>query len=140
MAMDHGHGHDTNLELQTRHDELEIKIRTWKRTSQNDPFWAASKSLAARLSAKTGNEVIVGFNEFCGPSVEEALDEAVSNGAIDVIVITPMMTPGGEHSEEDIPDAIDDAKEKHPHVRFRYAWPFEESAVASFLAKQLSNH
>ena len=140
MAMDHGHGHDTNLELQTRHNELEVKIRTWKRTSQNDPFWAASQSLSAALSRKTGYEVLVGFNEFCGPTVEEALGEAVSKGATEVIVITPMNTPGGKHSEVDIPEAIERAKEKHPDVTFRYSWPFKETAVASFLAEQLSNH
>jgi hypothetical protein len=27
-----------------------------------------------------------------------------------VIVVTPMMTPGGEHSEEDFPEAISSAK------------------------------
>ncbi len=121
MAMDHGHGHDTNLELQTRHNELEVKIRTWKRTFQNDPFWAASQSLSIALTRKTGYDVIVGFNEFCGPSVEEALAEAVNKGATEVIVITPMMTPGGEHSEVDIPEAIERAKEKHPNVTFSYA-------------------
>ncbi len=92
------------------------------------------------MSSKTGYEVVVGFNEFCGPSVEEALGEAVSKGATEVIVITPMMTPGGEHSEVDIPEAIERVKEKHPDVTFRYAWPFKETAVTSFLAEQLSNH
>ncbi len=140
MAMEHGHGHDTNLELKARHDELDSKIRKWNRTSQNDPFWAASQSLSAALSSRTSYEVIVGFNEFSGPSVEEALSEAVSKGATEVIVITPMMTPGGEHSEVDIPEAIERVKEKHPDVTFRYAWPFKETAVASFLAEQLSNH
>lgn len=140
MAMDHSHGHDANLELKARHDELDKKIRKWKRTSQNDPFWAASQSLSVTLSRITGNAVTVGFNEFCGPSVEEALDEAVSRGGNEIIVITPMMTPGGEHSEVDIPGAIERARKKHPHVTIRYAWPFNEIAVATFLAEQLSNH
>ncbi len=140
MAMDHSHGHDVNLELKARHDELDEKIRRWKRTSQNDPFWAASQSLSVTLSRITGNAVTVGFNEFCGPSVEEALDEAVSRGGNEIIVITPMMTPGGEHSEVDIPGAIERARKKHSHVTIRYAWPFNEIAVATFLAEQLSNH
>ncbi|MFW9787182.1 MAG: sirohydrochlorin chelatase [Candidatus Thorarchaeota archaeon] len=123
-----------------KHDELEKKIREWPRTAENDPFWDASHKLAEELGRITGHDVIVGFNEFCSPSIDEALEEAIGSGADDIIVITPMMTPGGEHSEDDIPQSIERMRERHTHVSIRYAWPFDRTAVASFLAEQLSNH
>ncbi|MFW9964120.1 MAG: sirohydrochlorin chelatase [Candidatus Sifarchaeia archaeon] len=123
-----------------KHDELDSKIRKWRRTPENDPFWDASYRLAEELSRITGKDVFVAFNEFCIPTIDDALEEIVVSGANDIIVITPMMTPGGEHSEIDIPKAIQKAQERHSRVSFRYAWPFELSAVAAFLAEQLSNH
>lgn len=139
MALEHG-GDGFPQAMHHKHDAMDEKIRQWPRTADNDPFWDASHKLAEELSRVTGNDVVVGFNEFCSPSIEDALETAVSSGADDIIVITPMMTPGGEHSEVDIPDSLARAKELHPHVTFRYAWPFDLGAVASFLAEQISNH
>lgn len=139
MALEHG-AEGFPQAMHHKHDELDSKIRQWPRTAENDPFWEASHKLAEELSKVTGNDVVVGFNEFCSPSIEESLEKAVMSGADDVVVITPMMTPGGEHSENDIPQSIARAKERHPHVSFRYAWPFELATVASFLAEQISNH
>lgn len=126
--------------MHQRYDELHEKMRDWPRTPENDPFWDASQRLAEELSRITGNDVIVGFNEFCGPSVDEALESGVQAGSNEIIVITPMMTPGGEHSTVDIPESIKLAQERHPSVSFHYAWPFDRTAVATFLAEQLSNH
>jgi sirohydrochlorin cobaltochelatase len=113
-------------------------MRRWPRTPENDPFHAGSHRLAERLRRATGLEVIVAFNEFCGPSVEEALGQAASNGAGRIVAITPMMTPGGEHSEVDIPNAIERARRNHPQVEFAYAWPFDEEEIAGFLAAQVN--
>jgi sirohydrochlorin cobaltochelatase len=55
--------------------------------------------LAAQLAQARGLEVLVGFNEFCAPSLDEAFAQAVAQGAQRVVVITPMMTRGGEHAE-----------------------------------------
>ncbi len=73
--------------LQSRHDEPEDQMRAWPRTPQNDPFHAGSFELAAQLEQALGCEVVVGFNEFCGPSLDEALDTAVALGAEQVAVI-----------------------------------------------------
>ncbi len=126
--------------MRHKHDEMDDKIRQWPRNAENDPFWDASHKLAEELNRITGHDVIVGFNEFCSPRIDEALENAVVSGADEITVITPMMTPGGEHSEIDIPEAIERAQERHPTISFRYVWPFELSAVASFLAEQLSQH
>ena len=123
--------------IERYHARLDAKIRAWPRTAENDPFHTASQKLAARLSQETGCEVIVGYNEFCAPSLDEALDQAATQETERVIVVTPMMTPGGEHAEEDIPAAIQRAQKLHPAIKFIYAWPFEVEDVARFLAAQM---
>jgi sirohydrochlorin cobaltochelatase len=123
--------------LERRYAELDAKMRAWPRSSDNDPFYAASHELAERLDQATKCEVIVGFNEFCAPALGAALDEAVRRGADRVMVITPMMTRGGEHATVDIPEAIQHAQDRHPAVPMTYVWPFEVSEVARFLAEQI---
>jgi sirohydrochlorin cobaltochelatase len=125
--------------LQRRHDELEAKMRSWPRTPENDLFHAASLQLAEHLGKATGLPVIVGFNEFCAPALDEALDQAASS-ASHVVVVTPMMTRGGTHAEADIPREIDAARARHPTVRFTYAWPFPMPDIAGFLAGQIQRH
>jgi sirohydrochlorin cobaltochelatase len=119
-----------------RYEELETKIRYWPRTEDNDPYHAASLELGRALSDAAGCEVLVGFNEFCAPGLDETLDRAAGSGAGTVLVVTPMMTQGGEHSERDIPSAISRARERHPGRRIVYAWPFPIADVAGFLAGQ----
>lgn len=121
--------------LERRHDELHARMRAWPRTARNDPFWAASLELAQALAEAAGLEVMVGFGEFCGPSLDEALDQAVAKSSR-VVVVTPMMTRGGEHAEQDIPEAIRRAEGRHPACSFEYAWPFQVSEIARFLAAQ----
>jgi sirohydrochlorin cobaltochelatase len=123
--------------LEKRQHGLDARIRAWPRTAQNDPFWAGSQKLAEHLQQTTGWEVIVGFNEFCAPTLDDALDQAAAQ-ADNVIVVTPMMTRGGEHSEVEIPDSVKRAQERHPTVAFKYAWPLDVSAIAQFLAEQIA--
>ncbi|MFP4642437.1 MAG: hypothetical protein ACLFPU_09730, partial [Dehalococcoidia bacterium] len=66
-------GTDTPESNQGRYALLEAKMRNWPRNEHNDPFYTASQELAARLGKVSGYEVIVGYNEFCAPSIDEAL-------------------------------------------------------------------
>lgn len=125
--------------LEERYAELERKMRLWPRTPQNDRFWAGSQVLAQALEAAAGLKVILGFNEFCAPSLDEALDQGAAQ-AERLLVLTPMMTRGGEHAEKDIPQAVQRARERHPQVVFHYLWPFETADVAAFLAAQAKKH
>jgi sirohydrochlorin cobaltochelatase len=120
-----------------RYAELDARIRNWPRTAGNDPFYAGSQAMADQLRKATGKEVIVGFNEFCGPSIDEALEQAVARKVAKVIIITPMMTPGGGHSEIEIPALAKRARDRHPDISIVYAWPFNLSKVAQFLAEQI---
>ncbi|NKE72567.1 hypothetical protein MNODULE_17585 [Nitrospiraceae bacterium HYJII51-Mn-bac16s-1-B09] len=123
--------------LQERLHQLDTKMRTWPRTAENDPFFEGSQALAEQLRKEMGCEVVIGFNEFCAPTVDEAIDRAAAVGAEQVIVVTPMMTPGGAHSKAEIPEAIEQARRRHPGLSILYAWPFETAEVARFLAGQI---
>ncbi|MCL2679256.1 MAG: CbiX/SirB N-terminal domain-containing protein [Dehalococcoidia bacterium] len=129
-------GCDTALE--SRYDELEMKIRSWPRTADNDPFFASSQKIAAELERAGGKKVFLGFNEFCAPTLSVAIEAAVASGAEKVLIATAMMTRGGEHSEKDIRQAVEAARAAHLGVAFVYAWPFEESEVGAFLARHIS--
>jgi sirohydrochlorin cobaltochelatase len=124
--------------LEARYEELEARVKSFPRTPQNDPFIFASRELAEALSKETGFEVLVGCNEFCAPTVAEALTQAADNGAGRVLVVTPMLTRGGEHAETDIAQAIESARGRHPGISFIYAWPFATRDVASFMAGQIT--
>jgi len=82
-------------------------------------------------------EVLLVFNDFCSPNLEEGMEKGISSGAEKLIVITTMMTKGGEHSEVEIPAAIQKVQSHHPQVKIVFAWPFEPKEVASFLAQQI---
>ncbi len=114
---------------------LEKKIRQWPRSMVNDPFYAGSEQLRQAIERLSRKEVVLGFNEFCAPSVEEALEEAIARRPKRIIVFTPMLTPGGEHAARDIPAAIEAVKAKHPEVEIVYVWPFEPEEIARFLLR-----
>jgi len=125
--------------LQNRCTFLGNKIRNWPRNEQNDPFYTASRELATRLGEKSGHEVVVGYNEFCAPTLDEALQSAANKNATKIIVVTPMMTRGGDHAEKDIPAAIDEFRRLHPEIEIVYTWPFDTGQVAKFLSDHISH-
>jgi sirohydrochlorin cobaltochelatase len=61
----------------------------------------------------------------------------IGQGATHITVITTMFTPGGSHSEIEIPEILDQLRPRHPNVDLRYAWPFDLQLVARTLAEQL---
>lgn len=119
-----------------RFAEMDQRIRNWPRHAENDAFFVASQELAAELGKASGCAVVLGFNEFCAPALPEALDRAAA-GVERVVVITPMLTPGGEHAEVEIPEQVEEARGRHPGVAFAYAWPYAMSDVAAFLTERL---
>jgi sirohydrochlorin cobaltochelatase len=125
------------MNIEPRYEELDVKIRTWPRTESNDPFYAGASKMAHQLSKISGYDVIVGFNEFCSPTLEEAIAQAANKHPEKIIVITPMMTSGGEHAECEIPEAVEHARSNHPDIPIVYAWPFEVGDVAKFLLSQV---
>jgi sirohydrochlorin cobaltochelatase len=115
--------------------DLDAKIRSWPRTPENDPYREGLLALADALRTKLdGSPLLVAYNEFCAPSIEAAIAEAIASGATTITVIPSMLTPGGVHSEVEIPAILADLRAAHPGVTIRYAWPFDLQAVATMLA------
>ena len=121
-------------------ERLEREIRDWPRTPANDPYKAAVDTLAAALSDRLRCPVVAGYNEFCNPTIAQALDRAVAAGARRVIVIPTMLLRGNEHTEAEIRGAVDSAPSRHPGVTFRYAFPFPLEALLDLYARQVTDH
>jgi sirohydrochlorin cobaltochelatase len=118
--------------------ELDMKIRRWPRTPLTDPYESGLQAVAARLQPQL-NGILFGlaYNEFCAPTLEEAVEHLIGQRVTEIIVTTTMFTPGGSHSEIEIPEILDRLRSKHPHVVLRYAWPFDLELVAGTLAEQI---
>ncbi len=118
---------------------LDRKIRTWPRTAANDPYRAGLQSLAAALQKALGEvPLVVAYNEFCAPTVEEAVQDLVAGSVTRITVLSSMLTPGGVHSEVEIPETLETLRARYPHVDIRYAWPLDLDLVAELLAGHVS--
>ena len=63
--------------------------------------------------------------------------QLIKKGATHITVTTTMFTPGGSHSEVEIPEILDHLRPQYPGVELRYAWPFDLKLVANTLAEQV---
>jgi sirohydrochlorin cobaltochelatase len=118
--------------------ELDTKIRQWPRTPETDPYQSGLEAVAAQLRANLGEVLFaVAYNEFCAPTLEESVEELIKNGATHITLTTTMFTPGGSHSEIEIPEIFDHLRPQYPRVELRYTWPFDLQLVASTLTEQV---
>ncbi len=118
--------------------ELDRALRAWPRSKETDPYRAGMERLAARLAPRLHPvRLAVAYNEFCAPTLEDACGDLVKNGAGEIVVVPTMFTPGGIHSEREIPDKLAALRTRFPEVRFHYAWPFDLDRVAAMLADQV---
>ncbi len=106
-----------DTESEKRYAALDKRIRYWPRNHLNDPFYTVSQDIAEQLSVDTRCPVILGFAEFCAPALDEAFDEAVSNGAEQIVVVTPEISHEGAYPDLDINQAVNRVKKRHPSVR-----------------------
>ena len=65
------------------------------------------------------------------------MEGLIAEGAEEIVIVPSMFTPGGGHSETDIPETLAALRTTYPEVTFRYAWPFNLGEVASLLVQQL---
>jgi sirohydrochlorin cobaltochelatase len=102
------------------------------------PWTDGMLSKAGRfLPFRTGGDSALAFNELCAPTLEESVDNLIKKGATHMTVATTMFTPGGSHSQVEIPEILDHLRSRHPGVELRYAWPFDLRLVASTWAEQV---
>lgn len=125
-------------EARIRFERLDREIRSHPRTPENDPYFYGVLGLAEEMRRNPlFIEVIPAFNEFCCPTIEDALESAARLGPSLIVVVPTMMTRGGEHSEEEIPDKIRKASQRLRDIRVVYAWPFDTTMLAEFLSKHI---
>lgn len=127
-----------DADMSAREAELDREVRNWPRTAQTDPYKAGLEAVAERLGPRLGGRrLVVAYNEFCSPSVDQAIDSLVADGTKTIVLVTTMFTRGGSHSEVDIPVIVEAAGKRHPAVNITYRWPFDLDNVADFLANHL---
>ena len=118
--------------------DLDRRIRHWPRTPQTDPYRDGLEALAAALRPLLQNaSLAIAYNEFCTPTLEEAAEDLIAAGVTSITVVPSMLTPGGVHSEVEIPDTLDRLHLRYPEIVFQYAWPVDLGLVARMLADQL---
>jgi len=124
-------------------EELEVDkiIRNWPRTAETDPYQAGLEAVSKRLqSTLNGAQLEIAYNEFCAPTLQEAVESLINKGFADITVISTMFTPGGSHSEIEIPEEVDELNKKFPDVNVDYAWPFDLEHVGKFLSEHIDLH
>ena len=122
-----------------RLEEIEKELMEWPRTKENDPYWFYLNELAETLKREGGyKEVIPAFNEFCPPNVEQAIERALKLKPDIIVVVPTMMVKGGEHSEVEIKESVEKARESYPDIRIVYAWPFDTRELASFISEHVN--
>ena len=130
----------SGMPISSKETELESTIRNWERTPESDPYKSGLENLASHLSDKLDGFILkTAYNEFCHPSIEQAAHELVNEGITEVILITTMITPGGSHSEKEIPEEVEALSLNYPNVNFQYAWPYDLEAFSILLSEHINN-
>ncbi len=118
----------------TQELELDRKIREFPRTAATDPYRAGIEAIAKQLEPQLGGRrLAVAYNEFCAPSIPQAVRTLAGEGVRRITVVPTMITPGGSHSEIEIPETLA-ALRAELDLAIDYAWPFDLASVAAFLA------
>jgi sirohydrochlorin cobaltochelatase len=123
------------------YEELDRTIANWPRNNLNDPYWNSLRKLAELIRIKLHEEydVVVAFNEFCAPHIENALEDACRKGYDTIVVVPTMLIPGGVHSEEEIPSTIEKISTKYGK-RISYVWPFNTEDIAQLVVKHIASY
>ena len=83
--------------------------------SQADGGNDALSEVARIVNEKGGIEVIPAFLQFCQPSLTEAVEKAIAEGA-EKVIVSPYFLYMGNHVSRDIPEELDALSAKHPGV------------------------
>ncbi len=126
------------LRMSEREAELDTEIRNWPRTAESDPYKAGLEAVASRLRKRLApRRLAIAYNEFCAPSVEQAVADLAAEGFQRILLVTTMFTPGGSHSDRELPKLLELLRHDHPGVQIDYLWPFDLDQVADFLLRHI---
>jgi len=94
-----------------------------------DPRWAAPfEAVAERVrAAAPGSRVRLAFLELMTPTLAEAIDALVVEGAEQIDVV-PLFLGTGGHLRTDLPRLAEAARRAHPDLRLRLHPPVGEAA------------
>ena len=124
--------------ISVEEEELDAKVRTWPRTPETDPYQAGLEKLATHMRPLVNGRLFaLAYNEFCGPTLPQAVEELIQQGAQTITVVSTMFTPGGSHSEYEIPEELEELRQKHPGLTLKYAWPYDLSRVCKMLMEHI---
>ena len=125
----------TGSPISAQEVELDNTIRHWKRTPETDPYKSGLETLASRMGPLLGNYTVkTAYNEFCYPSIADAVEELVNENFAKIILVTTMITRGGSHSEREIPEELEALRLRYRDIDIQYAWPFSVDTFALYLA------
>ena len=120
--------------------ELDRVVREWPRTPKTDPYKYGLELLASRLAERMSfYSMGLAYNEFCDPTIGKAASRLIQEGAQSIIIVPTMFTPGGSHSEKEIPEEMELLQKQFKHVEFIYAWPFDMDRVSGMLADHVAD-
>src|SRR5258708_7714272 len=77
---------------------------------------------ASHLASRLARPIYAGFLELADPPIVSAIDEAVQAGARTIFAI-PWLLLGAGHAKNDLPTAIQWARQRYPQVVIRYGSP-----------------
>ncbi len=82
----------------------------------------ALEKVAQLVRARTAEPVYAAHMELAEPSIGQAFDSAVAEGA-DLVIVVPYFASAGRHSREDIPRLCAEAAARHPGVGWHCSAP-----------------
>jgi sirohydrochlorin cobaltochelatase len=122
----------------TEETALDDELRRWPRTSATDPYQAGLERIAMYLRPHLAPaHLVVAYNEFCAPTLADAVRALAADRVTDIVAVPSMLTPGGTHTELEIPESIGALRVEFPHLDIRYAWPFAGERLAAFFVEHL---
>ncbi|WP_020395868.1 sirohydrochlorin chelatase [Thiolinea disciformis] len=80
------------------------------------------QELAQRVQAQAGErfaKVESAFLELAEPSIPDAIDACVAQGATEIVIV-PYFLSAGRHVAEDVPALVKERSLHYPQVRFEY--------------------
>lgn len=82
------------------------------------------ETVVKMMEEKTHLPVIGAHMELCLPSIPEALETLISeNPEINEIKTVPLFLFEGIHIRQDIPEILEEMREKYPNIEFKFGRP-----------------
>jgi len=118
-----------NLETQRPELEFGMKHKRALILIDHGSKFPEANHLLKEIVLQLNNKLDTGFDfitychmELCSPTMEDAFDLVVQNGAVEIVVHPYFLAPG-RHSTSDIPRMAGNAASKHPNIKYRVTEP-----------------